>query len=48
MLMKLTPGVIVINALQEDFTLADTKSAKMTENITLFFALSRFAGKKSC
>jgi len=39
MLMKLTPGVNLINILRADFMCADLKSAKKTGKLSIFFAL---------
>jgi len=39
-LQSLSSGVNFINILRAAFTCADTKSAKNTENLTAFFALS--------
>jgi len=36
-LVKLTPGVIFINVLRAAFDHADPKSAKRTDNLTVFF-----------
>ncbi len=40
LLVKLTPGVNLINMLQAGVTHSDLKSAKKTDNLTVFFALS--------
>jgi len=37
--MKLTPGANFINVLRAAFTHADSRSAKKTDNLTVFFAL---------
>ncbi len=47
MLVKLTPGVNFINVLQTAFMSADLKSAKKTDNLTVFFALSGSAHKEA-
>ncbi len=39
MLMKLTPGLNFINVLLTAFTLADPKSVKKIDNLTVFFTL---------
>jgi len=45
--MKLTPGVNFINVQQAAFTIADPKSAKKTDNLTVCFALSGSAKVKA-
>jgi len=39
--MKLTTGVNFNNVLQAPFACTDPKSAKKTDNLTVFFALSK-------
>jgi len=46
-LMKLTAGVNFINVLLEAFRLEDPKSAKKTDNLTVFFALLGSASIKA-
>jgi len=47
MLMKLTPGVNFINVLRAAFLKSDPKSAKKTENMTVFWGLSGSARSKA-
>jgi len=46
MLMKLTPGVDFINVLWAAFMHADPKSAKKTDNLTLFLLFQELCVKK--
>jgi hypothetical protein len=43
--VKLIPGVNSINALHEAFPHTDPESAKKTDNLTVFFALSGSVGE---
>jgi hypothetical protein len=45
--MKLTPGVNLINIPQAAFARADRNRAKITDNLIVFFALSRSASVKA-
>jgi len=47
MLMKLSPGINLINILRKAFTYADPKSAKKTVGLTIVFALSGSARVKA-
>jgi len=47
MLMKLTPGVNFVNVLRAAFRRADSKSAKKTVKLSVFFALLGSAFEKA-
>ncbi len=47
MMLKLTPRVNSTNILQASFVFKDPKSAKDTDDLTVFFAFLGYAGKKT-